>query len=143
MKIHQLSLFLENQPGQVVAPCQILARAGIDIRTLTLADTQRFGILRMIVSDPAKATKVLEAAGHVVKATEVLAIGVADQPGGLAQVLTALEGSPVNIEYMYAFPFGRDGKAVLVFRFDDPDAAIKVLQSKGVPVLASDTVLKG
>ena len=143
MKIQQLSIFAENKPGHIAGPCRLLAEHGIDIRALALADTQRFGILRMIVSDPAKATKVLEAAGHVVKATEVLAIGVADQPGGLVQVLTALEGSPVNIEYMYAFPFGRDGKAVLVFRFDDPDAAIKVLQSKGVPVLASDTVLKG
>jgi hypothetical protein len=143
MKIQQLSIFAENKPGHIAGPCRLLAERGIDIRALALADTQRFGILRMIVSDPAHATRVLEAAGHVVKSTEVLAIGVTDQPGGLAQVLAALEGSPVNIEYMYAFPFGRDGKAVLVFRFDDPDAAIKILQDQGVPVLASDTVLKG
>ena len=143
MKIQQLSIFAENKPGHIAGPCRLLAEQGIDIRALALADTQRFGILRLIVSDPARATKALEAAGHVVKATEVLAVAVADQPGGLAQVLSALEGSPVNIEYMYAFPFGHDGKAVLVFRFDDPDAAIKVLQGKGVPVLTSDAVLKG
>jgi hypothetical protein len=115
----------------------------VDIRALALADTQKFGILRIIVSDAAKATKILEGAGHVVKTTQVLAIPVADQPGGLAAVLTALEGSPVNIEYMYAFPFGHEGKAVLVFRFDDPDKAITVLQQKGVPVLSGDVVLKG
>jgi hypothetical protein len=143
MKIQQLSIFAENKPGHIAGPCRLLAQHGVDIRALALADTQRFGILRIIVSDPAKATKILEAAGHVVKATEVLAIPVADQPGGLAQVLTALEGSPVNIEYMYAFPFGHDGKAVLIFRFDDPDAAIKLLQAKGLAVLGSDVVLKG
>jgi hypothetical protein len=143
MKIQQLSIFAENKPGHLAAPCRLLAAQGVDIRALSLADTQKFGILRLIVSDPAKATQVLEAAGHVVKATEVLAIAVADQPGGLAQVLDALEGSPVNIEYMYAFPFGHDGKAVLIFRFDDPDAATKILQGKGVAVLPGDLLLKG
>ena len=78
-----------------------------------------------------------------VKATQVLAIPVSDQPGGLAQVLTALDGTQINVEYMYAFPFGHDGKAVLIFRFDDPDAAIEVLLAKGVPVLAGDVLLKG
>jgi hypothetical protein len=143
MKIQQLSIFAENQPGHLAGPCRLLAQHGVDIRALALADTQRFGILRLLVSDPAKATAVLERAGHVVKTTEVLAIPVSDQPGGLAQVLTALEDSPVNIEYLYAFPFGHEGKAVLIFRFDDPDAAIALLQAKGLPVLASDVVLKG
>ena len=143
MKIQQLSVFAENKPGHLAGPCRLLAEQGVDIRALSVADTQRFGILRLIVSDPAKATKILESAGHVVKATEVLAVEVADQPGGLAQVLTALEGTPVNIEYMYAFPFGHQGKAVLIFRFADPDAAICILQSKGVPVLAGDVLLKG
>ena len=103
---------------------------------------QKFGILRLIVSDPAKAKHLLEAAGHVVKETQVLAIAVADQPGGLAQVLSALEGTTVNIEYMYAFPFGHEGKVVLIFRFDDLDAAIKILQAKGLSVLAGDVLLK-
>jgi hypothetical protein len=143
MKIEQLSIFAENKPGHLAGPCRLLADKGIDIRALALADTQKFGILRLIVSDAAVATRVLEAAGYVVKATQVLAIAVADQPGGLAQVLSALEGSAVNIEYMYAFPFGHDGKAVLIVRFDDPDAAIKVLQAKNVPVLAGDVILKG
>jgi hypothetical protein len=142
MKIEQLSIFAENKPGHLAGPCRLLAQQGVDIRALALADTQKFGILRLIVSDAGKATRVLEAAGHVVKATEVLAIAVDDQPGGLAQVLSALEGSPVNIEYMYAFPFGHDGKAVLIFRFDNPDVAIQILQSKGVSVLAGDTLLK-
>jgi hypothetical protein len=87
MKIQQLSIFAENKPGHLAGPCRLLAEQGVDIRALSVADTQRFGILRLIVNDAAKATKVLETAGHVVKTTEVLAVEVADQPGGLAQVL--------------------------------------------------------
>jgi hypothetical protein len=136
MKITQLSVFAENKPGHIIAPCRLLAGADVDIRALSLADTQRFGILRIIVSDWQKAAKLLEDAGFLVKATEVLAIEVPDRPGGLAQVLSALEGSHVNIEYMYAFPFGREEKAVLVFRFDDPDEAIKRLQSAGISMVA-------
>jgi hypothetical protein len=134
MKHHQLSLFLENQPGQIVEPCRVLAEAGIDIRTLTLADTERFGILRLIVSDWARAAVVLEKAGYVVNVTEVVAIEVSDRPGGLTEVLQALDG--INVEYMYAFPFGRGDKAVLIFRFDQPDAAIERLRAAGVSVVS-------
>ena len=130
MKLHQLSLFLENQPGQIVEPCRALADAGIDIRTLSMADTERFGILRLIVSDWEKAAVVLEKAGYVVNVAEVVAIEVADRPGGLTEVMQVLDG--VNVEYMYAFPFGRGDKAVLIFRFDRPDAAIERLRAAGI-----------
>jgi len=136
MKIHQLSLFLENKPGQMTEPCRVLARAGIDIRTLTLADTQRFGILRLIVSDWQQARGLLEDAGYVVNITEVVAVEVADRPGGLAGLLDLFKGSDVNIEYMYAFTFGREGRAVLIFRFDNPDGAIERLRAAGLNVLA-------
>ena len=135
MKIHQLSLFLENQPGQIVEPCRVLARAGIDIRTLTLADTQQFGILRLIVSDWQAGAKALREAGYVINLTEVVAVEVPDRPGGLAGLLELLEGSGVNIEYMYAFTFGRADRAVLIFRFDDPDRAIELLKGAGIAVL--------
>jgi hypothetical protein len=137
MKIHQLSLFLENEPGQLVEPCRVLARAGIDIRTLTLADTQQFGILRLIVSDWQAGADALRQAGYVINLTEVVAVEVPDRAGGLADLLEALDGSTVNIEYMYAFTFGRQGKAVLIFRFDDPDGAIRLLQSAGINVVES------
>ena len=141
MKIQQLSIFAENKPGHLAGPCRLLAEQGVDIRALSVADTQRFGILRLIVNDSAKATKILEAAGHVVKATEVLAVEVTDQPGGLAQVLTALEGSPVNIEYMYAFPFGHGQGAILIFRFNDPDGAAAALQAAGVTLVTKSELL--
>ena len=135
MKIDQLSLFLENRPGHIGTVCQALADAGINILTLSMADTQQFGILRLIVDDPSKARQVLEQAGCVVKLTEVVATEVEDKPGGLAGLLKMLEAGNVNIEYMYAFTFGSQGRAVMVFRFDRPDTAIEVLQSHGVNVL--------
>ena len=137
MKLHQLSVFSENKPGHVIAPCRLLAREGIDIRALALADTERFGILRMIVSDWQRAKALLEQAGSVVKVTEVLAVEVPDHPGGLADVLEALQETSINIEYMYAFPFERGEKAVLVFRFDQPDAAIARLLGCGIQVVSS------
>jgi hypothetical protein len=135
MKIHQLSLFLENKPGEMIEPCRVLAEAGIGIHTLTLADTEQFGLLRLIVSDWEQGRALLEQAGYLVNVTEVVAVEVADRPGGLAELLELLEGSGINIEYMYAFTFGREGKAVLIFRFDHPDAAIGRLRAEGINVV--------
>ena len=134
MKMHQLSLFLENQPGQIDRPVPRAGRGGIDILTLSLADTEQFGILRLIVSDWEKAATVLEKAGYVVNVTEVVAVEVPDRPGGLADLLDVL-ATAINIEYMYAFTFGRGDKAVLIFRFDEPDAAIERLQAAGINVV--------
>ena len=142
MKIHQISLFLENQPGQLIEPCRVLSRAGIDIRTLTLADTQLFGILRLIVSDWEAGAKVLREAGYVINLTEVVAVEVPDRPGGLDELLELLQGSRINIEYMYAFTFGAD-KAVLIFRFDEPDRAIELLKGSAINVIDPVEVYTG
>lgn len=137
MKIHQLSLFLENKAGQLTEPCTLLAEAGINIMTLTLADTQQFGILRLIVKDWQRAKQILEDNGHVVNVTEVVAIEVPDRPGGLKEIVDEIDEGKLNIEYMYAFTFGRKDKAILIFRFEDVDTAIHVLQSKKVNVIGS------
>lgn len=136
MKIKQLSLFLENKPGHLSAICKALAGSGINIATLSLADTQQFGILRLIVEDWEKARDVLEKAGFVVNVTEVVATEVDDKPGGLAEILDVLEKAGINIEYMYAFTGRLTAKAILVLRLDDPDAAIKKLAGTGRNVLA-------
>jgi hypothetical protein len=81
--------------------------------------------------------ELLGAAGYVTNVTEVVAVEVPDQPGGLTQLLDIINGSGVNIEYMYAFTFGRDAKAVLIFRFDQPDRAIQLLQGAGINVVGS------
>ena len=137
MKLKQLSLFLENKPGALSAPVRILARANINILTLSIAEAQQYGILRLIVRDWQRAKKLLEKHGLVVRVTDVLAIEVADQPGGLAEVLEALEQASINLEYMYAFTLKRDSKGALLFRFDDPDKAIEVLRKKKINVLGS------
>jgi hypothetical protein len=135
MKITQLSVFLENKPGRLSEPCRILAEAGINILTLSLADTEQFGIMRLIVQDWAQAKQALTSAGAVVNVTEVVATEVDDKPGGLARLLTILESAEINIEYMYAFTFRRADKAILIFRFEDPDAAVGVLQDEGINVI--------
>jgi hypothetical protein len=132
MKIHQLSLFIENKPRQLRAPMRLLAEAGVNILTLSLADTQQFGILRMIVQDWQKAKAALEKGGCVVNVTEVIAVEVPDRPGGLDGILAVVEEFGLNIEYTYAFTFHRGDKAVLIFRFEDTDAAIRAFQSKGI-----------
>lgn len=143
MKIRQLSLFLENRPGQLRVPAKVLGDAGVDILTLSLADTQQFGILRLIVRDPDGAKKALEAAGIVVNVTEVLAVDVPDRPGGLAEILDAFEKARLGIEYMYAFagPRERGTRATLVFRLEDPDRAAVLLAAQGVKLVPSDELL--
>ncbi|HDP35604.1 MAG TPA: ACT domain-containing protein [Candidatus Hydrogenedentes bacterium] len=135
MKIHQLSMFLENKPGHLGELCRILANADINILTLSLADTQQFGILRLIVRDWQQAKAVLEKAGVVVNVTEVVATEVEDRPGGFVRILDIIEAAGINIEYMYAFTFRSGDKATLVFRFDNPDAAIETLTTGGVNVI--------
>lgn len=137
MKLHQLSIFLENKPGQLNKVCQALAKAEINILTLSLADTQQFGILRLIVRDWSRAQTILQAEGFTTKVTEVLAVEVQDQPGGLAKILAAVDAAKLNVEYMYAFASRPQGKAVLIFRFTDPDQALAGLQRQKVSLVAS------
>ena len=142
MKLNQLSIFLENKPGALSSPCRLLAKAGINILTFALADTQQFGILRLMVHDWEKAKEVLEKHGYVVKLTEVVALEVPDRPGGLADLLEVVEQAKVNVEYMYAFTVKQSGKGLLAFRFNDPDAAIKALQARNVNVVGNLDLVK-
>jgi hypothetical protein len=142
MKLKQLSLFLENKPGALSRPMRLLAKAGINILTLSIADTDQFGILRLIVREWEKAKQLLESEGFVVKVTDMVAVEVADRPGGLAEILDVLEKAGTNVAFMYAFTEKRKGQAVLIFRFDDPDTAIRGLQKKGINVVDGGDLLK-
>jgi hypothetical protein len=138
MKLHQLSLFLENRPGAIKIPCRLLADAGINILTLNLADTAEYGILRLIVKDWQRARQVLTDAGSVVNVAEVIAIDVPHRPGGLADVLDVLDSENLGIAYMYAFARGRGSEhAAMIFRFDDPDRAVEVLSRHHIHAIAS------
>ena len=136
MKISQISVFVENKPGHLAAPITALAEAGVNLLTLSLADTRQFGILRLIVRDWQPARDVLTQKGFAVTVTEVLAIEVPDRPGGLAEILRILEQARINVEYMYAFTASMGDRAVLVFRFEDPDAAMACLAQAGINVLS-------
>ncbi len=143
MKVKQLSLFLENKPGALSRPVQLLGKAKCNILALSLADTQQFGILRFILQDWEKALVLLEKEGFVVKVTDMVALEVTDAPGGLAAILAALEKTHVNLEYMYGFTQRKEGKGLLVFRFDDPDRAIDALQKKGINPVRSVELFAG
>jgi hypothetical protein len=139
MKVKQLSLFLENKPGALSRPIKLLAKAKFNILTLSLADAQQFGILRVIVHDWEKAKALLEKEGFAVKTTDIIAIEVGDKPGGLAEILAIIDKVGVNLEYMYGFTLRQEGKGLLAFRFDDPDRAIAALKGKGIsPVHAAE-----
>lgn len=135
MKINQIAVFLQNKPGHLSGICRTLCDQGINIVTLSLADTQQFGILRLIVKDWERAARSLEAAGYLVQIREVVATEVDDRPGGMAEVLDIVSAAGVNIEYVYAFTFQKHNRAVLVFRFDNADKAIEAIQAAGRNVL--------
>ena len=143
MKLQQLSLFLENQPGTLREPVEALAAAGIDLLTVSLADTTQFGILRFIVADPEAASKVLRDAGMVVRTTEVVPVEVDNKPGGLARALAAIEEAGLAVEYMYDFgAASKADKAAIVFRFEDPDAAIAALRNAGIRIYSVEDLLR-
>ena len=141
MHIRQISIFLENKPGQLAALCRDLADADINIATLSLADTSDFGIARMIVDDHEKARQVLGGKGHTVNVREVVAVCVPDRPGGMAEVMQVLDKAGANIEYSYAFAFHKGEKAVLVFRFSDNALAEHALAEAGFLTLNEQDVL--
>ena len=140
MKVEQISIFLENKPGGLSGVTKVLKDSGINIRALSLADTSDFGILRLIVDDVTKAKKVLNENGFAVGRTHVIAVEVPDRPGGLHSILDLLTKEGINVEYMYAFVERSSDNAVLIFRLDNIDEAIRALSSKGVKVLKGETV---
>lgn len=140
MRIRQISIFLENKPGQLSVICRALAEADVNIAALSLADTSDFGIARLIVDDHEKAKMVLAARGYVANVREVVAVCVPDRPGGMAEVMGALDAAGANVEYSYAFAFHRGEKAVLVFRFDDNDKAEAALKAAGYTTLGEAEV---
>lgn len=143
MQTRQISIFLENKPHQLSAICRTLADAGINIATLSLADTSDFGIARLIVSDSDTAQKVLVDAGHAVNVCAVVAVCVPNRPGGMAGVMDVLDAAGVNIEYSYAMDVDKmDGEAVLVFRLSDNQKADAALKAAGYAMMDEDTISK-
>ncbi len=140
MKVKQISVFLENKSGRLAQVTKVLGQNGINIRALSIADTTDFGILRLIVNNPDAAYRVLKEAGFTVSTTEVIAVEVKDEPGGLSKVLEILREVNINIEYLYAFLQKATNAALVVFRVEQLDEAIEVLQKNNVSILQGDRV---
>ncbi|MBO5010485.1 MAG: ACT domain-containing protein [Clostridia bacterium] len=135
MAIKQLSVFVENKKGSLHEITDVLAKENIDLRSMCLADTTDFGIVRIITREPERAKKILDDAGHAANVREITAFAVPDVPGGLAAVLSLLEGRGINIEYLYALITGEAGKAYTVLRTDDTEHTEEILKAQGIEIL--------
>ena len=141
MSIKQISVFVENTPGAMNAMTQVLADNHIDMRALTLAESNDFGIVRIIVDDVYSATTLLKDAGYIHLVTPVLGVAIPDSPGGLNKVLTILTEAGINVEYMYAFLGGKTAEhAYMIFRVTDPAAAAAALGKKGISVVDQEEI---
>ncbi len=132
MTVKQISVFLENKPGQLMEVADILSEHRIDIRALSLADTRDFGILRIIVDDPDKTARVLKQAGCVFSVAPVLAVSIQDEPGSLSKVLRILSENNINLEYTYAFITRKADSAYMILRVEDNGATAAALSANGV-----------
>lgn len=140
MVVKQLSVFIENKSGRLVQITEILGKNQIDIRAVSIADTTSFGILRLIVDDPDRAKIVLREAGFTVSITEVIAISIEDEPGGLSKALRVLSDAQISVEYMYAFLSREDKTAYVIFRVEDNDEAVQALRKEGIVCLSSEDI---
>ena len=138
MTVKQISAFLENKPGSLASFTTILQNSGIDLRALSLAETEDFGIVRIIVNDPEKAILILKQEGYVCSVPRVLAVVFEDKPGALVNVLNLLGGNDINLEYSYAFLAKKENCACMIFRVADNEAAIKVLTDNGLKPLCQE-----
>ena len=141
MKLIQISVFLENKKGRLSEVCSLLGSEGINIRALTIAESEDFGVLRMVVDKPDETLSLLKKNSFVANLTEIVAVEVEDKPGGLSDVLKILCAKEINVEYMYGFIEKHSDKALLVFRFENNDQAIEVLKSNNIKIVNKDDVL--
>ena len=142
MTVEQISVFVENKSGQLGEITRVLAEAGVNIRALSLADTADFGVLRFMADNTEKAKKVLSAAGLTVGSTPVVAVDVADKPGGLGTVLNILSEYGINVEYLYAFLARTARHAYVVLRVPDNQAAEAVLTAAGYHLILEEDLKK-
>jgi hypothetical protein len=140
MKVKQISVFIENRSGRLREVADILGKNKINIRALSLADTSDYGILRLIVDNPDKTRDVLKKENFTMSETFVIAVEVKDKPGGLAEVLDVLGNANINVEYMYAFVEKSSSNAVVIFRIENIDEAINVLQKNNISILNNNKI---
>lgn len=138
MTVKQISVFLENKAGCLAAFTKVLRENNIDMRAMSIAETPDFGILRIIVDDTYKTACVLKEADYIFSITPVLAVEVSDEAGGLYQIVQLLGDNKINLEYTYAFITRKKGQAYMIFRVEDNEKAINVLEKNGVHIVSQE-----
>jgi len=140
MKVKQISVFIENRSGRLREVTKVLGENSINIKALSLADTSDYGILRLIVDQPDAALKALKQANFTLSETNVIAVEVSDEPGGLSNLLDSLDSADINVEYMYAFVEKSSNNAIMIFKIENIENAIKVLTAKNMKILTHEEV---
>jgi len=140
MTIKQLSVFVENRRGKLAEITEVLASSGIDLRALSILDSSEFGQVRMIASDPHAAYTILREAGMMVRINEVVAVGVADEPGAFSKAARLIADAGVNLEYLYALASRKDDEAVLIMRLDQPGEGMAALRKGGFRIISPEQV---
>jgi hypothetical protein len=142
MKITQLSVFLDNRAGVLADLAEYLGAKGINIRALSVAESRDFGVIRMIVPEPSRVAELLGKKGYSLRKVEVLALRVADEPGGLGKALRTLADENLNVDYLYTFLDKLGDQAVVILRVDNLDFAKAILLRNGFRLLSQDDVMK-
>ncbi|WP_288267080.1 amino acid-binding protein [uncultured Methanobrevibacter sp.] len=140
MAVKQISIFVENKEGRIKKAIDTLARAGINIRALSIADTTKYGILRLIVSDNEKAIEALENDGFIVKENEVIVLAVPDEPNGLNSTLAIFDEKDINLEYLYAFVSSKVDEAIVAMRLENMEKAIEALKDSDAKILDENDI---
>ena len=140
MAVKQISIFVENKEGRIKKAIDTLAKENINIRALSIADTTKYGILRLIVSDNEKAIDALEKDGFIVKENEVIILAVPDEPNGLNSTLAVFDEKGINLEYLYAFVSSKTDEAIVVMRLENMEKAIEALNESNVKILDENDI---
>ena len=142
MTVKQISVFLENRPGALAEFTRILEKSNMNLRALSLAESEDFGIVRVIVDDPFETIRILKEEGYICSVTKVIAVEIQDKPGALVRMLNILGDNQVNLEYSYAFLAKKANSAFMILRVEDNDKAIKVLTQNGIRPICHDDMEK-
>ena len=140
MSVKQISIFVENKEGRIKKAINTLGQENINIRALSIADTTKYGILRLIVSDNKKAIDALERDGFIVKENEVIILAVPDEPNGLNSTLAVFDEKGINLEYLYAFVSNKTDEAIVVMRLENMEKAIDALKDSNVKILETKDI---
>ena len=142
MAIKQLTVFIQNKKGTVVSVTDILSKNNINLRALSIAETQDFGILRLIVNDEKAAEAVLTENGYLIKVIDVVGVKIGDEPGKLTAALDVLDKADINVEYLYAFMARTEKHAYVVLRVEDNAVAEKTLTDAGFKMISEADINK-